>query len=563
MAPFSVQLPALRLPALKPDEAKLVGALAAGAVASGAVYLLIRRAGRAAPAVVEVTTLEELRAYARGGALRDAAAWLFAPTVTAVRVTGHGARVPSLPRALCSLKAMRELSVAGNALTELPRELGALAALRSLDVSHNLLAALPEDLGGLTALTSLNAMGNRLEALPESMGALAALRRLGLKGNRLRRLPPSVGRLGQLQELFLTDNALEALPAELGACASLAKLQASHNPALAALPAELAALPALELLRVACCAIEEVPPALGAAPALAWLSLAGNPVCARAAPRRGAAPAVAMEELEMGRKLGDGASGEVFEAWWRGRRVAAKLFRADLGPDGRTADEVALAVALSDRHLVRVLGVLGGAQQPAAAGGLVLEFVEGAVLAAKPTSESLLRCRWPEGAALELPWVLRVATGVAAALEHMHTRGAAHGDVYAHNVLADAEGNAVLCDYGAAFFYARSSPLAAAYEGQDARAFGLFLRDLVARVDIGFDGLEAALDAQKQLLLLAAQCTTGPPARRPRFGAVRRKLAALQKAAGRGAGGTPRSDSRLAVREAGPGDAREGYATTR
>jgi serine/threonine protein kinase len=35
----------------------------------------------------------------------------------------------------------------------------------------------------------------------------------------------------------------------------------------------------------------------------------------------------------------------------------------------------------------------------------------------------------------------------------MHRRHLAHGDVYAHNMLADAAGNTVLCDYGAAFFY--------------------------------------------------------------------------------------------------------------
>lgn len=30
-----------------------------------------------------------------------------------------------------------------------------------------------------------------------------------------------------------------------------------------------------------------------------------------------------------------------------------------------------------------------------------------------------------------------------------HFAGVAHGDVYAHNVLADEEGRVFLCDYGA------------------------------------------------------------------------------------------------------------------
>ena len=38
--------------------------------------------------------------------------------------------------------------------------------------------------------------------------------------------------------------------------------------------------------------------------------------------------------------------------------------------------------------------------------------------------------------------------GVASALAELHRLAICHGDVYAHNVLANASGNAVLCDYG-------------------------------------------------------------------------------------------------------------------
>ena len=40
--------------------------------------------------------------------------------------------------------------------------------------------------------------------------------------------------------------------------------------------------------------------------------------------------------------------------------------------------------------------------------------------------------------------------GVARALAYLHARHICHGDVYAHNVLSDASGRSVLCDYGAA-----------------------------------------------------------------------------------------------------------------
>jgi hypothetical protein len=41
--------------------------------------------------------------------------------------------------------------------------------------------------------------------------------------------------------------------------------------------------------------------------------------------------------------------------------------------------------------------------------------------------QSLLRCRWAPGLAFPLGWLLKVAIGVAAALEHMHYRWAGVG----------------------------------------------------------------------------------------------------------------------------------------
>ena len=89
------------------------------------------------------------------------------------------------------------------------------------------------------------------------------------------------------------------------------------------------------------------------------------------------------------------------------------------------------------------------------------------------------------------------------------------GDVYAHNIVVDASGKATLLDYGqrpslqtlvrlsspahglsaprftavcragASFFY---KPGTLPYEAQEVRAFGLFLSDLIARIDWGAHG---------------------------------------------------------------------------
>lgn len=62
--------------------------------------------------------------------------------------------------------------------------------------------------------------------------------------------------------------------------------------------------------------------------------------------------------------------------------------------------------------------------------------------------QSLLRCRWAEDCSFQLSYLLRVAHSTASALQYLHSLSICHGDVYAHNILPDADGNAVLCDYG-------------------------------------------------------------------------------------------------------------------
>lgn len=53
------------------------------------------------------------------------------------------------------------------------------------------------------------------------------------------------------------------------------------------------------------------------------------------------------------------------------------------------------------------------------------------------------------------------------------------------------------------------------YEAFEVRAYGLLLADLVQRVDIGFAGMERALELQRELLAVVAQCCSAPPAARP------------------------------------------------
>ena len=71
----------------------------------------------------------------------------------------------------------------------------------------------------------------------------------------------------------------------------------------------------------------------------------------------------------------------------------------------------------------------GGGGESCGAGqhGLLLDYVAGMPLAAKPTSAHLLRCKWDVGAVFERAAVACMALGVARGLEYMHGLGLCHG----------------------------------------------------------------------------------------------------------------------------------------
>lgn len=71
---------------------------------------------------------------------------------------------------------------------------------------------------------------------------------------------------------------------------------------------------------------------------------------------------------------------------------------------------------------------------------------------------------------------------VARAMSYLHEKSICHGDLYAHNVLVDGEtGAAVLCDFGASFFYPSDRHDSSVLEGTEVRAFGLMARDMACR----------------------------------------------------------------------------------
>jgi hypothetical protein len=393
------------------------------------------------------------------------------------------------------------LDLRGAGLSELPAEVLALAdTLQVLDLSGNALTHLPDGLGGLTRLHTLFASNNRFSTLPAVLGRLPALDTLGFKANRIAEVP-AAALAPSLRWLILTDNRIAALPDTLTACSRLQKLMLAGNH-LRQLPLGMGRLQRLELLRLAANRFENVadalPDELLALPRLAWLAHAGNPFSvtpALTAPRpasvseSGSAWASARHidwtELQLQGLLGEGASGHIHAARWQpdggpAQDVAVKLFKGAVTSDGLPQSEMAASVVAGRHpHLVGVLGLLCG--HPAGTQGLVLPRLAAhwAPLAGPPSMASCSRDVYPAGLRLTPARAAAIGQAAAAALDHLHARGISHGDLYAHNLLVNDQGRALLSDFGAASFLPTDDPQrAAALRALDHRALQVLVAEL-------------------------------------------------------------------------------------
>lgn len=407
-----------------------------------------------------------------------------------------------------TLAALRRGDLAGarevrlpDGLTAFPAELFGLAdTLEVLDLGRGSYA-MPDDLGRFRALRALFCSGTPFTRLPPALGGCEALGQVGFRGCGIAEVPAEA-LPPQLRWLTLTDNRIAALPEELGRRPRLQKLMLSGN-ALDRLPESLAGHRNLELVRFASNRFERLPPWLAEMPALAWVSYSGNPAEPASPPAE--APLVPWADLTVGALLGEGSSGRVHRATWRGE-VALKLFKGAMGSDGLPEREVAACLAAGDHPAV--IGALGGVTgHPEGTPGLLLRLVpaEWPVLAGPPSRASCSRDVYDPALRLGPDAVRRLAGGIASAVAHLHGRRLMHGDLYGHNILWDGrEGAAVLGDFGAA------STLPEGEAGRalariETRAFGILLDELLA----------LCAEAPDSLRDLARACTQPDAGTRP------------------------------------------------
>ncbi|WP_439115465.1 protein kinase [Hydrogenophaga sp.] len=425
-----------------------------------------------------------------------------------------------------ALAGTRQLNLSCG-LTEMPPEVFGLAdTLEVLNLSGNRLSRLPPDLGRLHRLKIVFCSDNHFTHLPEVLGDCPALEMVGFKANRIVDVPASA-LPPALRWLVLTDNAIAELPAALGERPALQKLMLSGNQ-LRCLPPSLAGAQRLELVRLAANQLADVPGWLTELPRLAWLALSGNPLGWQLPPLP-RLPTVPWRQLQLGERLGEGASGHIHRAHRVGgapsEALALKLFKGAVTSDGLPAHErdACLAAGL---HPALCTPSADLCDHPEGTHGLLLPLIAPThtSLAGPPSLDSCTRDVYPDGFGLGLPVALRLAQCVAEAVAHLHRRGVVHGDLYAHNILWNpANGNAVLSDFGAATrLPADQRALTQALQALEVRAMGCLLEELAdhALAPPGSPTVAA-------LAHLAQACQHPQPSQRPGMAELCSSLQAL------------------------------------
>ncbi len=403
-----------------------------------------------------------------------------------------------------ALKGIKRLTLCEN-LSVFPPEIFDLAqTLEILDLSNNALSHIPEEISRLTKLKIAFFSNNNFTEVPSAFKNCKNLYMLGFKANRIERFDEDILPLG-ISWLILTDNKIKHLPRSIGKLHKLQKCALAGNQ-IERLPDEMAACRNLELLRLSANRIEVLPSWLLNLPKLAWLAFSGNP-CAHYG--KVSHPETAFSQLEVHELLGEGASGEIFRGYSRvhKKEVAIKFFKGEVTSDGYAKDEMHACMSAGEhRHLIKVFSTIEGGKRL----GLLLEYIPARYknLGSPPDFESCTRDTFEKGETFAIAAVYEVAKAIASAAAHLHERGLMHGDLYAHNIMIDAQNSCYLGDFGAASFYERKNR---DFEKIEVRAFGCLLDDLLSRC------CEKESEIYKNLDMLRKRCLNEQTQTRPLF----------------------------------------------
>lgn len=382
-------------------------------------------------------------------------------------------------------KGLKRLKISSG-LKDFPREiLDLFDTLEILDLSNNPLSALPKDISRLHKLKIAFFSDCSFKTFPSELAQCRSLEMIAFKGNGMTTIPPnSFPR--KLRWLILTNNVITSLPPSIGQCHRLQKCMLAGNR-LKSLPDEMAHCRKLGLLRLSSNNLEALPDWLFELPELSFLSFAGNP-CAPSFADNPILDEIAWSSLSSHHLLGEGASGIISKGSWKQadgeREVAIKLFKGEVTSDGSPLDEMhACIMAGQHSNLIDPIGKVHA--HPDEKKGLVLQLIPPHYtnLGLPPTLDSCTRDSFPGDAAFSLAQCRNILLGIASASRHIHDRGVAHGDLYAHNILIDESGHALLGDFGAATVYGREFEKRKRLEKLEVFAFGHLMEDLLGLVE--------------------------------------------------------------------------------
>lgn len=347
------------------------------------------------------------------------------------------------------------LDLAHGSLTNLPENFADLHKLRIAFFSHNLFTEIPKVLAQCTNLTMVGFKSCGLVTWSENV-LPTSLRWLVLTDNTLTSLPASIGKLVHLQKLSLAGNAIQELPKEMAECQ------------------------ALELLRLGANQLTQTPEWIQTLPNLAWYGDAGNRYSVQSEISSSSVLKISWSDIALGDVIGESPSSTVYTAIYNSQTVAVKLYKNTITSDGYIADDIQAAVLAGDHaNIIHVMGVI--TDEPTDKQGIVLTLVppEYTSLGLPPSLDSCTRDTYADGAVFSIDVIYQIVKDIASACAHLHSKGIMHGDIYAHNILVNTKGAAILGDFGAASLYdSQAEPWR---ERIEVRAFGYLIEELLER----------------------------------------------------------------------------------